>query len=162
MAARADARAMARPRSAPAGLELVITRVLDAPRRLVFRVWTEPLHLARWWGPQGFALLACEADVRPGGSWRRRMRSPEGSVHVKLGRYLEIVEPERLVFTYADEDEAGRPGPETLVTVTFAEVVGKTELTLRQTGFTTVALRDGHRGGWSSALERLATHLVAA
>jgi uncharacterized protein YndB with AHSA1/START domain len=90
------------------------------------------------------------------------MRSPEGGVHVKRGQYREIVEPERLVFTYADEDADGRLGPETLVTVTLVEIAGKTELTLRQTGFTTVALRDGHEGGWASALERLAGHLAGA
>jgi uncharacterized protein YndB with AHSA1/START domain len=164
MAARASALVTATDDASArsAAHELVIIRVFDAPRRLVFKVWTDPAHLARWWGPQGFTLVACEADVRPGGAWRRCMRSPSGSVHVKLGIYREIVEPERLVFTYADEDAEGRLGPETLVSVTLTESAGRTELILRQTGFATAALRDGHRGGWTSALDRLAEHLAGA
>jgi uncharacterized protein YndB with AHSA1/START domain len=138
----------------------VVTRVLDAPRKLVFRVWTAPEHAARWWGPQGFTLVSCEMDARSGGAWRRCMRAPEGTVHWKRGMYREVVEPELLVFTYADEDEDGAAGPETLVTVTFAEHAGKTKLTLRQTGFQTLASRDGHEGGWTSALERLAEYFA--
>lgn len=142
-------------------LELVLERVLDAPRRLVFQLWTAPEHAARWWGPRGFTLLACAMDVRPGGAWRRVMRSPEGTVHVKRGMYREIAEPERLVFTYTDEEPDGSLGPETLVIVTFAEAAGKTRLTLRQTGFASAATRDGHRAGWTTCLERLADHLAA-
>ncbi len=129
MAATTSAAAVADER------ELVITRVFDAPRSLVFKTWTQPEHLARWWGPQGFTIVSCEMDVRPGGGWRRCMRSPEGTLHTKRGVYREIVVPERLVFTYADVDAAGRAGPETLVTVSFAEQGGKTRLTLHQTGF---------------------------
>ena len=158
MATRTRTSAGARPRDR----ELVITRVFDAPPSLVFKLWTRPEHAARWWGPQGFTTLSCEMDVRPGGAWRRRMRSPEGTVHVKRGVYREIVEPERLVFTYADEDADGRLGHETLVTVSLAEADGKTELTLHQAVFDTVAARDSHRGGWTSCLERFADHLAAA
>jgi uncharacterized protein YndB with AHSA1/START domain len=140
--------------------ELVITRVLDAPRSLVFKCWTQPEHLARWWGPQGFITLSCEMDVRPGGAWRRCMRSPEGSLHTKRGIYREIVAPERLVFTYLDVDAAGRAGPETLVTVSLADQGGKTRLTLRQTGFEAVASRDAHEGGWTSCMQRFADYLA--
>ena len=59
--------------------ELVITRVFDAPRALVFKCWTDPQHASMWWGPQGFTLEACQMDVRVGGAWRMGMRSPEGS-----------------------------------------------------------------------------------
>jgi uncharacterized protein YndB with AHSA1/START domain len=156
MAARTNAA------NAPAERELVVERVFDAPRRLVFRLWTQPEHAARWWAPQGFTTLLCQMDVRPGGTWRRRMRSPEGTVHVKRGVYREVVEPELLVFTYADEDADGRPGHETLVTVSFAEAGGKTTLTLHQAAFDTAAARDAHRGGWTSCLERFADYLVAA
>src|SRR5712692_7136395 len=100
--------------------ELVITRVFDAPRSLVFKAWTEPDRAVRWWGPQGFTTISCEMDVRPGGAWRICMRSPNGSDEWQQGVYREIVEPERLVFTYAFEDASGKPGHETLVTVTFA------------------------------------------
>jgi uncharacterized protein YndB with AHSA1/START domain len=148
---------VARSPSAP---ELVITRLLDAPRSLVFKVWVQPEHLARWWGPKGFTLLSCETDVRPGGSWVRVMRAPEGTKHIKRGVYREIVEPERLVFTYVNEDADGSFGPETVVTVTFEEQGAKTRLTLHQTGFDSTALRDGHEGGWTSCLERFAEYLA--
>ena len=142
--------------------ELVITRVLDAPRSLVFKLWTRPEHLARWWGPQGFTTISCEMDVRPGGAWFRCMRSPEGSLYTKRGIYREIVPPERLVFTYANEDADGRLGPETLVTVTLEEHGAKTRLTLHQSGFESVSERDAHAGGWTSCLERFAEYLAAA
>jgi uncharacterized protein YndB with AHSA1/START domain len=145
---------------AASGRELVVTRVFDAPRRLVFRAWTDPAHAARWWGPFGFALLSCEMDVRPGGAWRRCMRSPEGSLHCKQGVYREIVEPERLVFTYADEDAGGRVGHETLVTVSFAEEGGKTRLTLHQAVFDSAEACEAHEGGWASCLERFACYLA--
>jgi uncharacterized protein YndB with AHSA1/START domain len=140
--------------------ELVIVRVFDAPRELVFKAWTEPARSARWWGPQGFVLAACEADVRPGGAWRRCLRAPDGAELWKRGVYREIVEPKRLVFTYADEDTAGNPGRETLVTVTFADLGGKTRLTLHQAGFATGVSRDAHQTGWASCLDRFAEHLM--
>src|SRR5262249_33672413 len=121
--------------------ELVITRVFDAPRRLVFKAWTEPGRLAQWWGPRGFTTPLCEMDVRPGGAFGFGMRSPQGTDHRLRGVFREIVEPERLVCTWAWEDE-GKPGHETLLTVTFAERDGKTTLTLRQTVFESVASRD--------------------
>ena len=154
MAARAEA--------APDARVLVVSRLLDAPRRLVFKVWTDPVHLARWWGFEGFTLLACEADVRPGGTWLRRMRAPSGSLHVKRGVYREIVAPERLVFTYADDEADGRLGQEALVTLTFAEEGVRTRLTLHQELFRTAAARDSHLSGWSSALQRLADYLPTA
>ena len=144
----------------PSDRALVITRIFDAPQRVVFKVWTAPEHLARWWGPQGFTTLSCVMDVRPGGAWVRRIRSPAGTLHTKRGVYREVVEPERLVFTYADEDESGRLGPETLVSVTFEEHGAQTRLTLHQSGFETMAARDGHYGGWTSCLERFVDYLA--
>jgi uncharacterized protein YndB with AHSA1/START domain len=138
---------------------LTITRVFDAPRSLVFRAWTDPVLAPRWWVPRGFTLLSCEMEVRPGGAWRRRMRSADGTVIGKFGVYCEIVAPERLVFTYADEDDMGS-GPETVVTVTLAERDGRTVLTLRQTGFESAVLRDSHETGWSGAMEHLADYLT--
>lgn len=144
-----------------AARELVVSRIIDAPRALVFAAWTDAERAAHWWGPRGFASVSCAMDVRPGGRWRRAMRSPEGNLHVAGGVYREIVAPERLVFTYAWEDADGRPGLETLVTVTFAEHQGRTELTLRQSGFATMAACDAHRGGWQSCLERFADYLAS-
>ena len=115
------------PSAAP---ELVIMRVFDAPRHLVFEAWTQPEQLAAWWGPQGFTTVDYAMDVRPGGAWFRRMRSPEGELFVKRGVYREVVAPERLVFTYVNEAADGTLDQETLVTVTFAEEGARTRLTL--------------------------------
>ena len=141
--------------------ELVITRVFDAPRRLVFKVWTEPEHLVHWWGPPGFTTISGRLDVRPGGTWSRSMQAPNGSVIRKHGVYREIVAPERLVLTYITDDAAGNPGPETLVTVTFADIGRRTRLTLHQAIFEYVAARDDHRRGWTGAIERFAAYLSA-
>jgi uncharacterized protein YndB with AHSA1/START domain len=140
--------------------ELVITRIFDAPRSFVFKVWTEPEHLMHWWGPKGFTLPTCAMNFRPGGVYRFCMRSPEGADHWLRGVYREIVEPERLVFTYAWEDTQGNPGHETLVTVTFADHAGKTKLTLQQAVFESVTACEEHQSGWGSCLERLGDYLV--
>jgi uncharacterized protein YndB with AHSA1/START domain len=140
--------------------ELLITRIFDAPRDLVFRAWTEPDRVARWWGPQGFVTAYCNMDVRPGGAFRVCMRSPAGAEHGKQGVYREVIEPERLVFTFAWEDAEGKPSHQTLVTVTFAECGDKTELTLHQADFETVARRDEHQRGWTSTLQRFAEYLA--
>src|SRR6266536_1927486 len=99
--------------------DLVITRVFDAPRRLVFKAWTDPERLAQWWGPRGFTTPFCEMDVRPGGAFRFGMRSAQGTDHWLRDEFRKIVEPERLVCTFASEYEKGKPGQETLLTVTF-------------------------------------------
>jgi uncharacterized protein YndB with AHSA1/START domain len=141
--------------------ELVITRVLDAPRSLVFALWTKREHLMRWWGPQGFTAPACEIDLRPGGAYRFHMRAPDGTDHWVQGVYHAIEAPERIVCTFTWSDGAGKPtSPETLLTVTFAELGAKTTLTVRQTKFESVTARDEHRTGWSSALECLAEYLA--
>ena len=139
---------------------LAITRVFDAPRELLFKLWTQPEHLVRWWGPEGFTTPACRMDVRPGGSYRTVIRSPEGKEHCMRGVFREVVPPERLVMTFAWEDDAGKPGHETLVTVRYADEGGKTRLTFEQGVFESVAARDSHHGGWSSTLDRLAVYLA--
>ncbi len=154
----------ARPDAAadPAERELVVTRVFDAPRDLVFRAWIEPEQAAQWWGPEDFTVVSLEMDVRPGGMWRKCMRSPEGRDYWRQGVYREIVAPERLVFTYVSDDPRGNPGHETLVTVTFADQGAKTLMTLRQTGFESIGARDSHRGGWTSCIERFARFVTPA
>jgi uncharacterized protein YndB with AHSA1/START domain len=142
--------------------ELTITRVFDAPPGLVFKAWTEPERLVRWSGPEGFTTTSCAMDVRPGGSYRSCIRSPEGTDHCMQGVYREIAEPERLVFTFAWEDAEGRPGREMLVTVTFAEDDGKTRMTFHQAVFESVEDRDGHREGWSSSFDLLEAYLAKA
>lgn len=143
-------------------LELVLTRIFDAPRRLVFKAWTDPEHLVRWFGPKGFtSTIVGKIDLRPGAPYRIHMRGPDGGDHWSQGVYREIVEPERVVFAGYWADAEGKPkGPESTVTVTFEDLGGKTRLTLRQTVFESVTARDAHRGGWTSSLERLAEYLA--
>jgi uncharacterized protein YndB with AHSA1/START domain len=134
--------------------------VFDAPRDLVYECWTDPEHLQRWQGaPRGFTVPFSESDIRPGGFFRICLRSPEGVDHWLEGGYLEIVKPERLVYTHAWLDADKKPVRKTLVTITFAERDGKTELTLRQTGFASAESRDGHGYGWNSALDVLVDYL---
>ena len=140
--------------------ELTVTRVIDAPRELVFQAWTDPAHVARWWGPQGYTTQHCAMDIRPGGAYRFCMRSPEGTDYWKRGTYREIVAPERIVFTFAWEDASGRPGHELLVSVTFEDLGTKTRLTLHQALFETVENRDSHQIGWTSCLERFAEFMT--
>src|SRR3989442_13310132 len=89
--------------------ELVITRVFDAPRDLVFKAGTEPQRLMRWWGPNGFTTPFCKVDLRPGGVFHYCMRSPEGQDYWGRGVYREIVEPERIVYLDSFADEEGTP-----------------------------------------------------
>ena len=139
---------------------LVMTRTFDAPRALVFEAWTERQHLERWQGaPQGFTVTVEQSDIRPGGAFRICMRSPEGEDHWLQGVYREVVAPERLVFTHTWLDAERKPTTETLVTITFAERGGKTDLTLSQSGFKSEESRAGHEGGWASTFDRLAEYL---
>jgi len=102
----------------------------------------------------------CDMDIRPGGTFRVCMRSPAGDEHWKQGTYREVVEPERLVFTFAWEDAEGSPGHQTVVTVTFAEHGDRTELTLHQAVFETVERRHEHQRGWTSTLQHFAEYLA--
>ena len=142
--------------------ELVITRVFDAPRELVWMAWTDRERVMRWLGPKDFQALEFEMDRRPGGAWHSRMRSPEGMEYSNRGVVREVVEPERLVFTFAWDDEEGKPGREMLVTITFAEHDGGTEMTFSQAVFESAEDRDGHREGWSESFDRLAAYLAEA
>src|SRR5271165_2323329 len=99
--------------------ELVITRIFDAPRELVFRMWTDPRHVAQWWGPDGFTNPVCEMDVRPGGALHIVMRGPDGTQYPMRGEFREIIEPERLVFTNHAVAASGQPLLEGLTVVTF-------------------------------------------
>jgi len=154
-----DARAR---NSAAAEHELNIRRTFNAPRALVFRAWTEPQLLAQWSCPRGFTCSENRGELRVGGTFSARMRSPEGSEHRLRGVYREIVPPERLVFTHCWVDEQGAPGPETLVTVTLAEHDGRTEMRFRQALFVSVEARDRHEQGWTSCFERLVELLTTA
>ena len=140
---------------------LVLQRVFDAPREVIFKMWTDPEHLVHWSSPRGFTLTHCDGDLVPGGDWHSCMRSPAGEDLWLGGVYREIAAPHRLVFTHAWEEDNGKPGHETLVTVTFAERRGKTEMTFRQSLFDSAESRDGHRGGWAECFDKLAEYLAA-
>jgi len=155
--------------------KIVITRVFDAARDLVFKAWTEPERVMRWWGPNGFTTPVCKIDLRPGGVFHNCMRSPEGRDFWSKGVYREIVEPERIVCTDSFSDEAGNLVPptrygmsadwpaEALITVTFAEHDGKTKFTLQHAvGSAPASERDQCRQGWSESLDRLAGYLAKA
>ena len=112
----------------PSDREIVLTRLFDAPRALVFEAMTKPEHVRRWWGAldERYSMPVCEIDLRPGGSWRYVGRSPKGE-YTFYGVYREIAPPERLVFT---EIFAPFPDVESVVTSVFTEEGGKTRLTV--------------------------------
>jgi uncharacterized protein YndB with AHSA1/START domain len=140
---------------------LTIVRTFDAPRELVFKVWSQPEHVVRWWGPKGYTTPSCQMDVRPGGSYRTVGRSPDGKEFVMRGSYREVVPPERLVMTFAWENSEGRTGHETLIEIGFEDVDGRTRLTFTHGTFETVESRDGHLRGWTAFMESLADYLAA-
>jgi len=139
---------------------LAITRIFDAPRDLVFKAWTDPEHVKRWWAPKGFTVVSLEMDLRLGGAYTRHMRSLEGSDSWRRGVYKEIVAPERLAFTYISDNTQGTVGHETLVTVNFEDLGARTKMTFRQAVFESVLARDVHRGGWTSTMERFSEYLA--
>jgi uncharacterized protein YndB with AHSA1/START domain/DNA-binding transcriptional ArsR family regulator len=149
--------------SPPAERVLHIARGFDAPCEAVWKAWTDPARAARWAGPHGFTATRLEGDLRPGGAWRTCLRrDADGEELWQGGVYREVAEPERLAFTFAWDGADGRPGPETLVTITFAEHAdGATRMAFRQAVFDTEANRNGHRERWNEAFDRLASHLAS-
>ena len=150
--------------TAPMERELVLTRIIDAPRELVFQAWTDPKHLAQWWGPKRFTNPVCEVDARPGGALRIVMRAPNGADYPMVGVFREVVAPERLVFTNIPVDAAGNHLADGLTTVIFAEQGGKTKLTVhtRAVGVAPIAARmlEGMEAGWTQSLERLEGYMA--
>ena len=155
----------------PSTRKIVLTRTFDAPRALVWRAWTEPEQLMRWWGPQGFTSPVCKVDLRVGGSYLFCMRSPDGKDYWSTGVYREIVEPQRIVCTDSFADEKGNEVPasyygmpgdwpqELLVTITLEELQGRTRLTLEHVG-----LPEGEHSrlaaeGWNGSFDKMAAAL---
>jgi uncharacterized protein YndB with AHSA1/START domain len=137
-----------------------ITRIFDAPRALVFKMWVDPKHMAQWWGPKGFTNPICELDARLGGKIRIDMHAPDGRVFPMTGMFREIVEPERLVFVAYPDDDAGNHLAESLTTVTFEDQDGKTKLTMHASavGLAPIAVQmlAGMNAGWNGSLDKLA------
>jgi uncharacterized protein YndB with AHSA1/START domain len=143
---------------------LTITRTFDAPRALVWRAFADPFHLSQWWGPKGYTNPVCELDFRVGGHWRNVMRSPGGEEYPADFTFLEIREPERIVFrNAAPKDDAvwqGNPPPSFVRTITFEGANGRTVLTMRAEFDSAEefarAARRGFREGSEESLDRLA------
>ena len=144
--------------STPSDLEIVMTRVFDAPRELVFEAHTSCEHLSNWWGPRQYEVVECDVDFRPGGKWRVVHRGRDGTTITFFGEYLEIVRPEKIEWTFGFDDNPG--GPETY---TFEERDGKTTITSRAT-FPTKEFRDqvvasGMEEGAAETYDRLDEYL---
>jgi uncharacterized protein YndB with AHSA1/START domain len=152
-----------KPAALPAALPLILTRTFNAPRALVWQAWTDPAHLAQWWGPHGFTNPRCEIDVRPGGAIHIDMRAPDGTVYPMPGTFQEVLAPARLSFTSGAQGKDGQLLFEFLTIVTFIEKKGRTTMTLdsRLTMSTPAAAPylGGHKVGWSQSLERLIKHV---
>jgi uncharacterized protein YndB with AHSA1/START domain len=147
--------------SSTADREIGATRVFDAPRALVWEAWTNPKHVAHWWGPNGFTNTIHEMNVVPGGVWRFMMHGPDGTDWPNKIVFIEVVEPERLVYMHGDDVDPDQFH----VTVTFAEHAGKTTLTMRSV-FRTAAERDyvvekvGAITGMNQHLSKLSDYLA--
>lgn len=151
--------------------ELLITRVFDAPRELVWKAWTDPEHVMRWWGPKGYTSPACKIDFRVGGKYLFCMRSPEGQDYWSTGVYQEIVPLERIVCTDSFADKDGNVVPashygmggdfplELQVTVTFEEDDGKTKMTLRHVGLPAGDMSEMAGAGWNESFDKLSESL---
>jgi len=130
-------------RNMPAALvgdrEIAATRIFDAPRQLVFKMWTDPQHIGRWWGPKGFATTTFHMDVKPGGAWRFVMHGPDGTDYQNKITYVEVVDGERLVYKHGGDKDCEPVNFQ--VTVTFADEGDKTRLTMRMV-FPSAAARD--------------------
>lgn len=134
---------------------LEITRLFDAPRELVWRLWSSPEHIARWWGPESCWLDTVEMDFREGGRWHFWMRNGAGLDHHISGSYRRIEPPNRLSFTYINAYD----GHEMTVDLAFIDIGGRTEMRFRQAPFLNVVERDGHNEGWSSTFDLLTYYI---
>lgn len=155
----------------PSDREISITRSFNAPRELVWNAWTDSEQLKRWWGPKVFTAPVCQLDLRVGGKYLFCMRSPEGQDFWSAGVFQEIVPPERLVFTdnFADADGnivpashygmAGDVPLAMIVTVTFKEVDGQTQMTVKHSGLPAGEMADMTQAGWNESFDKLADSL---
>ncbi len=144
--------------------EIVITRVFDAPRELVWSAWTDPERVARWWGPRGFTTTIHEMDVRPGGVWKQTMHGPDGTDYPSQIVFTQVVKPERIVDSMVG-GKKGQPSHQFEATWTFEEQGEKTRLTLRMLFPSAevceqVARTYGVIEGGNQTLDRLGEHLA--
>ena len=138
----------------PSGLLLQLKCVLDAPDERIFRMLTERVELAKWWGPHGFTTPEMELDLRVGGGYRFSMKPPDGDLFHLSGEFLEIERPSRLVYTFRWEE----PTPDdrdTVVTLSLDTRGDATEVSLSQGWFATEERLALHRSGWTDSFEKL-------
>ena len=151
--------------SLPMTREVTLTRIINAPRDLVWSTWTEPKHMAAWWGPHHFTNPVCEMDVRPGGELLIHMKAPDGTVYPMPGIFTEVIKPERLRFTAFAESLDGTKYLESDTIVIFEEQGARTKLTVKASakGFHPMApqMLAGMDAGWTQSLERLDTLVTA-
>lgn len=144
---------------------VTLTRVFDAPRDLVWRAWTDPKHMAQWFGPRGFTSSVPELVVRAGGALRIVMHGPDGNDYPMKGVFREVKPPERLVFSNVAIDNDGNHLLDGETTVILEEQGGKTKLTLKTyaKGLVPMApqMLSGMEAGWSQSLDKLG-EMVAA
>jgi uncharacterized protein YndB with AHSA1/START domain len=147
------------------GHEIRIERIYDAPRALVFRMWTDPAHMRAWSCPRGMTIPeASGGTADTGGSFRVVMQRADGGRHIMRGTYLEVRPIELISFTHQWEEDGwednGGLSPRTVVTVRFEDAdAGRTRLMFHQGFFRNEAIRDGHEAGWTESLDKLAEHL---
>jgi uncharacterized protein YndB with AHSA1/START domain len=148
----------------PSDREVVFTRAFEAPRELVFEAWTNPEHVRHWWGLRGSTMVLCEADVRPGGSWRYVTTAEDGAEVPFTGVYQEVTPPERLVYTEMYDVEPFNSGDPAVNTATFTQEEGGTLVTVT-TVYPSKEVRDfalstGMEAGAAESYDRLAEHLT--
>jgi len=142
-------------------LELTITRTFNAPRDLVWKLFTEPQHLMNWMGPRNFEGRNFTQDARVGGTWRGMLHPTNGGKDLwQGGTFRAIDPPSHISYTFSWEDENGTPANDTLVTLDFEADGKKTKLTFRQSGFPTKEERDGHLGGWGESFDKFEEYLA--
>jgi uncharacterized protein YndB with AHSA1/START domain len=134
--------------------ELRMTRIFDAPKRLVFEAWSKPEYLSRWFTPAPLTTPSCEVDLRTGGVFRVVMRMPDGIEFPMDAKFTEVIPNERIVFAATIHG-----GVEIHTTVTFTESDGKTTLAVHQTYSHESDATRGAKAGWTSTLDQLAEHL---
>jgi uncharacterized protein YndB with AHSA1/START domain len=141
---------------------LVITRMFDAPRELVFRLWSDPEHLVHWMGPREYPAMKVDNDFCVGGKWRIGLQAVDGDEDLwQSGVYREIDPPRKLAFTFAWEgNKGGTPPNETFVTIELEDMGGKTRMTFKQFLFDTTSNRNGHNYGWNSSFDRFDLYLA--
>jgi uncharacterized protein YndB with AHSA1/START domain len=138
---------------------IVMTRVFDAPRELVFEAWTRAEHLGKWYAPKGFTITDCAAEARPGGVFQMRWRAPWGGTYSVRGEYREVLAPERLVIACTLEDEQGASCLEERIEVNLQQSGSRTRLLLnssaRGKGAQAPRMLAGLEKGWTQTVDRL-------